>query len=223
VRWGTQAHDRALFSKTASAKAGFGCKRDVVDVHREKQSKSEDSHIALQSNYRKRWDNERLRDDDDDALMMEADPARAKYLPDRWVMCWWIPASQAHVWTYMPTRRAMHASRISLVIWWGFYEMLMMIDQDFGGPFSLAGWPLQGLSVYSRNGRVKKKLFVEFRKKNSIWKKNNGNEESHLVFHHTDTHILVLYLALAFSLHNKQENESERRHTIKRSWLFLLK
>jgi hypothetical protein len=41
VRWGTQAHDRALFSKTASAKAGFGCKRNVVDVHRGKQSKSE--------------------------------------------------------------------------------------------------------------------------------------------------------------------------------------
>jgi len=40
VRWGTQAHDRALFSKTASAKAGFGCKRNVVDVHGEKQSKS---------------------------------------------------------------------------------------------------------------------------------------------------------------------------------------
>ena len=40
VCWGTQAHDRALFSKIASAKAGFGCKRNVVDVHGEKQSKS---------------------------------------------------------------------------------------------------------------------------------------------------------------------------------------
>ena len=46
----------------------------------------------------------------------------------------------------MPTRRAMLASRISLFIWWSFYEMLMMIDQDFGAPFSLVGWPLQGLS-----------------------------------------------------------------------------
>ena len=41
LRWGTPAHDRALFSKTASAKAGFGCKTNVVDVHGEKQSKSE--------------------------------------------------------------------------------------------------------------------------------------------------------------------------------------
>ncbi len=40
LRWGTPAHDRALFSKTASAKAGFGCKRNVVDIHGEKQSKS---------------------------------------------------------------------------------------------------------------------------------------------------------------------------------------
>ena len=39
VRWGTHAYDIALFSNTASAKAGFGCKRDVVDVHGEKQSK----------------------------------------------------------------------------------------------------------------------------------------------------------------------------------------
>ena len=46
LRWATQAHDRALFSKTASAKAGFGCKRNVVDVHGEKQSKSVQSSVC---------------------------------------------------------------------------------------------------------------------------------------------------------------------------------
>jgi hypothetical protein len=40
--------------------------------------------------------------------------------------------------------------------------MLMMIDQDFGGPFSLAGWPLQGLSGRRKGDEIFffHKLFV---------------------------------------------------------------
>jgi hypothetical protein len=45
--------------------------------------------------------------------------------------------------------------------------MLTMIDQNFGGPFSLAGWPLQGLSGRRKGDEIFffHKLFVELREK----------------------------------------------------------
>jgi hypothetical protein len=57
--------------------------------------------------------------------------------------------------------------------------MLMMIDQDFGGPFSLAGWPLQGLSGRRKGDEIFffHKLFVGIEEKKRQGKTNQGKEE----------------------------------------------